>query len=129
MARDRFQGSDIAKVRLRLLNDRNMNTRQYNSPSYSKVAAVIIGDFNMHSSSRDIIIKHQTNGLYCISELHPSFMAMQYLLLFSYGEDGFHTEIVRRSVAGKQQQKHQNMSIREFYAYRLHYRIFEGHTL
>ena len=48
---------------------------------------------------------------------------------FSYGEDGFHTEIVRRSVARKQQQKCQNVSIREFYAYQLYYRTSEGHTL
>ena len=57
-----------------------MNTRQYNSPSCSKVAVLIVGDFNMHSSNHDIIIEYQTNGLHRISELH--LMAMQYLLLF-----------------------------------------------
>lgn len=101
--RDRFQQFDIAKLGLRLLSDGNIITGQYNSPSCSEVASLIIGDFDMHSSGHDIIVEHQTNGLHRISELHPSFMAVQYPLLFPYVEHSFYASITRRSVPGKQQ--------------------------
>ncbi|GJZ40062.1 reverse transcriptase domain-containing protein, partial [Tanacetum coccineum] len=45
---------------------------------------------------------HKNNaGLQRISELHPIYMALQYPLLFLYGEDGFHEKIAYHSNAGE----------------------------
>nr|CAD1844330.1 unnamed protein product [Ananas comosus var. bracteatus] len=68
-------------------------------------------------------------GLKRITDLHPSFMAMQYPILFPYGEDGFrlgikYNEHSRRKVACRK-----NVTMREFYAYRIQNRISEGKTL
>lgn len=45
------------------------------------------------NAERDIIVHENVGGLKKISEIHPSYMALQYPLLFPYGEDGFHTNI------------------------------------
>jgi len=45
------------------------------------------GDFDANSK-RDIIVETQHGQLQRIHELHSSCLALQYPLLFPYGEDG-----------------------------------------
>nr|GEU39883.1 uncharacterized mitochondrial protein AtMg00810-like [Tanacetum cinerariifolium] len=45
-------------------------------------------DFGDGIPSRDIVVDNKDEGPERISELHPSYMALQYPLLFPYGEDG-----------------------------------------
>nr|GFA01460.1 uncharacterized protein [Tanacetum cinerariifolium] len=54
------------------------NARQYNAPTVSKVAALITDDFGDGIPTRDIIVDKQDTGPKRISELHPSYMALQY---------------------------------------------------
>nr|GEW88216.1 helicase [Tanacetum cinerariifolium] len=68
----------------RLLSERT-STRQYNAPTVSEVAALIINDFGDGIPLRDIIIKKNNAGLQRIFELHPSYMALQYLCYFRMG--------------------------------------------
>ena len=89
MARDRFTKSKMWNIKIRLIGTHNPNGRQYNLPTSSEVVAVIVGDFNVESSNHDIIVENKSSGLQRISELHPSFMSLQYPLLFPFGEDGF----------------------------------------
>ncbi|KAK3211141.1 hypothetical protein Dsin_015847 [Dipteronia sinensis] len=88
MARDRFRASEFVPIRLRLIRNRSNDPNVYNLPTTSEVAALIVGDLD-DNVMRDIIVEHKTDGLQRISELHLSFMAMQYPLILSYGEDGF----------------------------------------
>ena len=89
MVRDRFDGSDLHNVRIRLIRICNSGERQYNLPVTFEIAALIIEDFNIESSDKDIIVENQSLGLQHINGTHPSFMALQYPLLFPYGEDGY----------------------------------------
>ncbi|GJZ79550.1 helicase [Tanacetum coccineum] len=54
----------------------------------SEVAALITNDFGYGIPSRDIVVDNKDEGPKRISELHPSYMALQYPLLFPYREDG-----------------------------------------
>ncbi|GJR58474.1 putative PIF1 DNA helicase/replication protein A1-like protein [Tanacetum coccineum] len=81
MAKDRFVQSSIQHVTLRLIGNRQHTGRQYNLPTASEVAALIPGDGNS-IESRDVIVEERGNEQNCngvkqISELHPSFMALQ----------------------------------------------------
>ena len=130
MARDRFRESSIQPVTLRLIGTRQHNSRQYNLPTASEVAALIPGDGNP-TDTRDVIVEergneHRDNPVKRISELHPSFMALQYPLLFPYGEDGFHLKIPL-NVPTTARRKY--VSLREYYCFRLQNRIAEGKTL
>ena len=129
MVRDRFDESDIHNVRILLIRSRNSGERQYDLPVMSKIAALIVGDFNIESSDRDIIVENRSLGLQRINGTHASFMALQYPLLFPYGEDGYMLGIPYRNLNGSNSRKRESITMREYYAYRLQQRFHEGKTL
>ncbi|GJU18149.1 DNA helicase PIF1, ATP-dependent [Tanacetum coccineum] len=92
MARDWCTTHNSINFYLRLHSEWN-TTRQYNAPTVFKVAALIVNDFRDGLPTRDIIINSKDNVPKRVLELHPSYMALQYPLLFPYGEDGFHDKI------------------------------------
>lgn len=65
----------------------------------------------------------QTNAtdLKYISPLHPALMALQYPLLFPYGDKGFHTGIKYRDTDGTPGIR-ENVSMLEYHCYQCHYR-------
>ncbi|GJS48910.1 hypothetical protein Tco_0599031 [Tanacetum coccineum] len=77
---------------LRLISKRTAS-RQYNAPTVSEVAVLVVNNFGDGIPLRDIVVNKNNEGSHRISELHPSYMALQYPLLFPYGEDGFHENI------------------------------------
>ncbi|VFQ80664.1 unnamed protein product [Cuscuta campestris] len=78
MARDRIKIDKEQNYQLHLLSDRPQRHRQYNAPTASEIAALIVGDFGQGTDGRDIIVQHKEKGLQNISERHPSFMSLQY---------------------------------------------------
>ena len=128
MARERFSESSRQPVTLRLIGTRRREQRQYNLPTVSEVAALIPGDGNP-TDCRDVLVEDRlTNDVKRISELHPSFMALQYPLLFPYGEDGFHLDIPLH-VPPSWKSSRKNVSLREYYCFRLHQRDIENPIL
>nr|GEW15785.1 hypothetical protein [Tanacetum cinerariifolium] len=72
-----------ANFGLKLLSDRT-TARQYNAPTVSEVSALIINDFGDDLPIRDIVVNKNNTGPQGISELHPSYMALQYPFLFPF---------------------------------------------
>ena len=56
-------------------------------------------------------------------------MALQYPLLFPYGEDGYMLGIPYKNLNGSNSGKKESMTMREYYAYRLQQHFHEGKTL
>ncbi|XP_022032445.1 uncharacterized protein LOC110933536 [Helianthus annuus] len=48
---------------------------------------------------RDTVVRKKSGGLQRISELHPSYLALQYPLIFPYAEDGYRVGIKHRGIA------------------------------
>ncbi|GJQ97094.1 DNA helicase PIF1, ATP-dependent [Tanacetum coccineum] len=92
MARNWCHSHASVNVELHLLSERT-NARQYNKPTVAEVAALITNDFGDETPSINILVNKLHSGPKRISELHPTYMALQYPLLFLYGEDGFHDKI------------------------------------
>ncbi|KAK9689053.1 hypothetical protein RND81_09G031800 [Saponaria officinalis] len=123
MARDRLRVGVEGDVKLRLISRRQTDGRTYNLPTTSEVAALIVGDIGDTFDKRDITIEQQCGRLQRISELHPSYLALQYPLLFPYGEDGFRLGIMhrdRRAVSSiTSSNPHNKLTLREFFAFRI----------
>ncbi|XP_020105809.1 uncharacterized protein LOC109722257 [Ananas comosus] len=128
MARDRFKESDYRPIRLRL-NGCRTETPQSNPSICSEIAGLIIGDFGSVDGQRDIVVEHKIAGLKRISDLHPSFTAMQYPILFPYGEDGFRIGMTYSNTSRGKVGSRKCVTMREFYAYRIQNRLIEGKTL
>ncbi|GKB60042.1 ATP-dependent DNA helicase PIF1-like protein, partial [Tanacetum coccineum] len=128
MARDWCHSHDSVNVELKLLSDIT-NARQYNGLTVSEVATLITNEFGNGIPTRDIIVKKYDSGPKRISELHPSYMALQYPLLFPYGEDGYHDKIPCHSNTGTRKTNRAFVTMKEYYAYIIHQRNDQGTTL
>ena len=87
-----------------MIADRKKDGSIYNLPTVLEVAAVIIGDASQ-PINRDIILENQSGRLQRINELHPSYLRLQYPLLFPYGEDGYRNDIKHRDMDDSHQRK------------------------
>ncbi|GJW22559.1 hypothetical protein Tco_0033181 [Tanacetum coccineum] len=114
MAKDWCNTHSSPDFRLRLHSERK-TTRQYNAPTVSEVAAIIINDFRDAHPTRDIVVDRKDTGPQRVSELHPSYMALQYPLLFPYGEDDFHENIPYHINTGTRKTKRGYVTMKEYY--------------
>ncbi|CAN6985587.1 unnamed protein product, partial [Brassica oleracea var. botrytis] len=104
------------KFNIRLLSDKG-NGKEYDLPSTSEVAGLIVGDMLSTIGVRDII-----------RDDHPLYMSLQYPLLFPYGEYGFHPEIPLHLETGTSRTR-QFLTIRQYYAAQIQTRLNQGMTL
>ncbi|KAK9684271.1 hypothetical protein RND81_10G198000 [Saponaria officinalis] len=119
MARERLDPSSLQPVRLWLIGTRSKDGRQYNLPTTDELAALIVGGGESDHRNRDIIIYDRSGGVRKISELHPCFMAMQYPLMFPYGEDGYRSDIKHSDAETTTRKKRTFVTMREYYAFRI----------
>ena len=71
-------------IKLHIHNTHGKDMRQYNQPTASEVAAIILDD-NESPKNRDVIVKRKQGALVHMSELHGTYDPLQYPLLFPYG--------------------------------------------
>ncbi|XP_035843997.1 uncharacterized protein LOC110931558 [Helianthus annuus] len=114
---------DTHNALLRLIGKRSKDGRTYNLPEASEVAALVIGDFTQAVENRDIVVKTKSGRLERISELHSSYLSLQYPLLFPYGEDMYRVDILHRGLNLDTKSKRPMCTMREFFAYRLQDRV------
>ncbi|XP_052107741.1 uncharacterized protein LOC127740617 isoform X1 [Arachis duranensis] len=126
-ARDRFSNGKTSEIKLRLIRKRETDGRVYNLPTASEVAILIVGDIDDSILQRDIIIETTSNKLQRIDVLHPLYLALQYPLIFPYGEDGFRPGIETSMQYGLDStKKRKTISMREFFSFRLQMRVEES---
>ncbi|XP_022003820.2 uncharacterized protein LOC110901291 [Helianthus annuus] len=123
MARDCFKHNPHIDLKLRLIGKRSKDGRTYNLPEASEVAALVVGDITQAVENRDIVVKTKTGRIERISELHPSYLALQYPLLFPYGDDMYRVDIPHRGVTPSSDSKRPMCTMREFFAYRIQDRV------
>jgi hypothetical protein len=80
---------------------------------------LIVGDFLLETFKHGIIIENRNKELKRISELHPAYMALQYPLLFPYGERGFRVGVLYNEVMNRNsgERARTNMPMQEYYCY------------
>ncbi|XP_022003411.1 uncharacterized protein LOC110900859 [Helianthus annuus] len=119
MVRDCFQENEFQDVSLKLIGTRYKDGRVHNLPTASEIAALIHGDFDGAFDKRDIVVRKKSGGLQRINELHPSYLALQYPLIFPYAEDGYRVGIKHRGIAIDDEVLRTNLTIREFFCYKI----------
>ena len=85
MSRAHFIEHDIHCLRLHLIGSRTTQGIEYHLPICSEIATIatiIVGNIGVDNAYHDIIVELKEGGLHRIKELHPSYMALQYPLLF-----------------------------------------------
>ncbi|GKA09992.1 DNA helicase PIF1, ATP-dependent [Tanacetum coccineum] len=128
MARDWCTTHNSVNFHLCFHSERK-TTKQYNAPTVSEVAALILNDFGDGLPIKDNIVNGKDDRPKRISELHPSYMALQYPLLFPYGEDGFHDKIPYHTNRGGRKTKRGYVTMKEYYSYIIQQQPNESSTL
>ena len=117
-ARDIFQTAETSNISMVIHGDRTQDLHRYNTPTSSDVAALMIGDgHDIEPLNRDILLRSCEGGLQRISELHPSYDPLHYVLLFPKGDDGWHVNIPLTGSGSRTR-----VTQMQFYSYRLQIR-------
>ena len=121
--RDRFHENPEVTLKLRLIGRRTKDGRTYNLPTSSEIAALIFSDNDEQLDNRDIVVESRSEGLQRISELHPSYLALQYPLLIPFGEDCYRVDIPHREERKSKKKVDSKCSMREYFAYHIQDRV------
>jgi hypothetical protein len=124
-AKERLDEEGDQKVTLRLLGCNTRHDAQYNLPTNGELAAVIVGDCSSSQYKYDVLVHARVGGLKHVSCLHPSYMALQYPLLFPYGDRGYHLGIKYADVGEGDVACRKYVTMLEFVRHRSHYRLNE----
>ncbi|XP_019172007.1 PREDICTED: uncharacterized protein LOC109167446 [Ipomoea nil] len=128
-AKTQIESNTCVEIKMRLIGKRNKDARTYNLPTVSEVAALIVGDLDPTMGERDILVETRSGLLKRISELHPSYLPLQYPILYPYGEDGYREDIQLCRDSNIQTNGRHRISAREFFSFRIHERPGELSTL
>ncbi|PKK57972.1 hypothetical protein RhiirC2_671064, partial [Rhizophagus irregularis] len=121
--RDLLQNNaDSADISMRIYCDRSNDAHRYNALTASDVAAIMVGDgYEVEPSNQDIVLNLCDGTLQRISELHPSYDPLQYVLLFPNGDDGWHLDVPLTDNFRLNTQRDM-VTPMQFYSYRLQIR-------
>lgn len=83
---------------------------------------LVVGDFSLDTFQRDIVIQARSGQLQQISSLHPAFIALQYPLLFPYGERGYQVGVVYDGVDASGKNARVKLTMQDYFRHAFHYR-------
>jgi hypothetical protein len=122
--RDMLEKCKNIEPRIRIVGSNKGDPIQYEMPHAYELALLIVGYFTLEKYQGDIILSTKQRGLQHITIFHPSYMALQYPLLFPYGERGFQLGIpyYEKGKENTTKKKMTIMTIHEYYKYHMHCR-------
>ncbi|PWA80437.1 hypothetical protein CTI12_AA196040 [Artemisia annua] len=121
-AREKVQRADIPNFTIRLFGVAGAN--QYELPTADSVGAIVYEGGPESMTDYDVVIERHSGEPESVNKLHPAYMALQFPLLFIYGEEGYHLRLKLRNVDGNDDQQEKKMSMKLYYAYQLHDRAY-----
>ncbi|XP_031119010.1 uncharacterized protein LOC116022423 [Ipomoea triloba] len=71
---------------------------------------------------RDILVECKSGKLKRINELNPTYLPLQYPILFPYGEDGYRDDIQFNTTITQAGGSRQHITTREYFAFQIHER-------
>ncbi|KAM0859110.1 hypothetical protein ACQ4PT_047400 [Festuca glaucescens] len=123
MARERLFDPHMPEVKIRLFGHEGTgHDRRYSLPTASELAALIVGELPVDACRFDVVVQRQSGLLENVSPLNPSLMALQYPLLFPYGDMGYHIGIKYVQDEVVPSGGRDEVSMLEYYCYHFHYR-------
>ncbi|WVZ80033.1 LOW QUALITY PROTEIN: hypothetical protein U9M48_027548, partial [Paspalum notatum var. saurae] len=123
-ARDLLKEHNGIDVSIRIIGADKGDLVQYEMPHTEKLAMLIVGELNLEKYKRDIIVSNKNKELQRISIFHPAYIALQYPLLFPYGERGFQLGINYHMTqnTNRKKRKRSTVTVHEHYKYHVHFR-------
>ena len=99
MARDRLLSPTTPDVRIRRFGSSDTSKFRYSLPAVNELAALLVGDMSSSMHPFDIVLESQQGRFKRVPPIHPALMALQYPILFPYGDNGYQLGIKFRDGA------------------------------
>ena len=123
-ARDIVDTYNVRDMCIRIITTRPRG--QYIRPTADEVAALIVGGEGAEATGHDIILRTVAGNVKRLYGTHPSYMALQYPLLFPFGTDGW----VRGSPSTESSSnRREGVTLLQYYAFRIQFRVDEVNIL
>lgn len=125
-ARDKLREADIPDFQIRLFGV--VGSNQYELPTGDTIGAIVYDGGPETRTDYDIVIQRHSGEAESVNKLHPRYMALQFPLLFIYGEQGYHLNLMFMDLESSDMQEQKKMTMKAYYAYQLRDRAGR-HTL
>jgi hypothetical protein len=109
--------------------DQNCDKNRYNLPNatVNEIAVIVIGDGERINGSQDIIVYRKTRNhhsrLFRISDTHPLYPSLRYVLFFPTGQMGWYPRIPYEEVEDQRgPNRRKYVTLEEYHCYRFHIR-------
>jgi len=129
MARDRLLSPTALDVRIKLFGSSDTSADRYSLPAVNEFAALLVGDMSSSTHPCDMVLESQQGRFTRVSPIHPALMALQYPILFPYGDKGYQMGIKFREVSAGCRGARDEVSMMEFHCYYQHYRRGESNPV
>ncbi|KAL3618734.1 hypothetical protein CASFOL_037396 [Castilleja foliolosa] len=98
---------------IRLYN--NVGDRRYEPPASGTLGGIVSAD-DSNASKYDIVVHKKDGPPHRVSKLHPSYIPLQYPLLFPFAEPGWSPDMRLHSVSGG---KRRNLTVNMYYSFQI----------
>ena len=116
-ARDKLRDVDIPEFQIRLFGV--VGSSQYELPTADTIGAIVYDAGPEARTDYDVIIQRHSGEAESVNKLHPTYMSLQFPLLFIYGEQGYHRDLTLTPLGGAELQDPKRMTMKAYYAYQL----------
>ena len=119
--REVTERTSLPAYRLRLDFLHATDEWRYNLPrAHNELAVIIPGDVETCINCQDDIIRPRGGPLMCITECHPSYIALHFPLLSPTGQRGWSVDL-RRNISGTNHSpSHRRLTLCDFVQFRVH---------
>ncbi|XP_062206065.1 uncharacterized protein LOC133907870 isoform X5 [Phragmites australis] len=114
----------LKEISIKLIGSYTTHADRYGLPAASELAALVIGDASIGATEFDIIVECHSGEFKQIHPIHPALMALQYPLLFPYGEPSYHLGIKYKQIDDQPLTGRQAITMLEYFTYYAHYRKY-----
>jgi hypothetical protein len=98
LARDRLMSPMCPEVFIRLRGTVTDHGTRFSLPAAPELAALLVGSLTTEAHTFDIVVETRSGDCKQIHPINPSLMALQYPLLFPYGDVGYNIGMKLRIV-------------------------------
>ncbi|PWA47766.1 hypothetical protein CTI12_AA413220 [Artemisia annua] len=116
-ARDKLREADIPNFQIRLFGVVGAN--QYELPTADTIGAIVYEGGPESMTDYDVVIERHSREPESVNKLHPTYMSLQFPLLFVYGDEGYHLNLTLRNSDPLDTQEEKKMTMKMYYAYQL----------
>ncbi|XP_071728900.1 uncharacterized protein [Rutidosis leptorrhynchoides] len=120
-ARDKCTAAEIPTFKIRLFSV--ARSKQHSLPTSDAIGAIVFDSGPQALSDYDVIIHPRSEYPKRVNKLHPSYISLQFPLMFFFGEPGFHIDLKLIDAPGSTGGRVRKMTMNMFYCYQLHDRL------